>query len=97
MHFIEKVQRTCQKWFAKFYTQDLSLNNPSGRQDEVVSKHYIRIINITGNNQWTQLPNQMLKIIYTSLVILVTTLLYDLNISRKENNFLSENLKKQVA
>ena len=73
------TDRTCQKWFAKFCAGDFSLDNAprSGRTVEVDSN---QIEIIMENNQcytmleiatYSKYPNQVLKIICTTLVMLI--------------------------
>ena len=70
------TDRTCQKWFAKFRAGDFSLDDAPwlGRPVEVDSD---QIKTLTENNQrgrqltYSKYPDQALKIICTSLVVLI--------------------------
>ena len=73
------TDQACQKWLAKFHAGDFSLDSApwSGRLVEVDSA---QIKTLIGNNQhyntqkivtYSKYPKQALKIIYSSLVMLI--------------------------
>ena len=77
------TDQTCSKWLAKFHAGDFSLDNApwSGRPVEVDSA---QIKTLIGNNQhyntqeivtYSKYPDQAVKIICTSLVMLIALML----------------------
>ena len=73
------TNRTCQKWFAKFHAGDFLLDNVplSNRpvevdSDQIKTLRTINFIPCKRESAFSKYPNQALKIIFTTLVMLIT-------------------------
>ena len=81
------TDRTCQKWFAKFSAGDFSLDDAprSGSpievdSDQIEALRTIKVIPRGRQPTYSKYPNQVLKIICTSLVMLIA-LIFGFHIS----------------
>ena len=91
------TDRTCQKWFAKFHAGDFSnWMMLHGRVDQlklimIKSRHKLRTVNVIPCGRqltYSKYPNQALKIICTSLVMLIA-LMFGFHLSYVKKTFLT--------
>ena len=72
------TNRMCQKWFAKFHAGDFLLDNvPLSRpvevdNDQIKTLRTINFIPCKRESAFSKYPNQALKIIFTTLIMLIT-------------------------
>ena len=81
------TDRTCQKWFAKFSAGDFSLDDAPRLgspievdSDQIEALRTIKVIPRGRQPTYSKYPNQVLKIICTSLVMLIA-LIFGFHIS----------------